>query len=236
MNKQALDIYLSDNPFDSLYIAVYNLLYNAIIQNELPVGSKINMAQLAADMNVSRSPVKEACKELEKLRFVEYHPDKKGYFVSKFRTIDLNNISAARKMFEAKAAYYCVKYHYFEHIREMEILAEEFKEAFLSKNFEVISKLDISFHELLIKSSHNPYIIKSYADVLKVWLRFSTFSHKFFEANPDNPYISAITYEHISICKAIRSGIPEIAETAVESHLDTVLNLSLLQRTEWTPE
>jgi len=50
------------------------------------------MAQLSIDMDVSRSPIKEACKELEDIRFVEYLPDKKGYFVSKFRTIDLNNI------------------------------------------------------------------------------------------------------------------------------------------------
>lgn len=235
MTAEKLKEYFEEHPFDSLSKAVFYLLYTAIIRNELAPGTKINMSQLSSELNISRSPIQDACKELEAIRFVEFFPEKKGYFVSTFKTIDMQHVYDARKMFEAKAAFYCVQYHYFENLEQMARLAEAFKSAFLSKNYVIISELDIAFHELLVKSSHNPYLIKSYADMVKIWRRFSAFSHNFFEANPDNPYINALMYEHISICNAIQTGIASLAETAVASHLDTVMNLSLLQRTEWSP-
>lgn len=235
MTAEKLNEYFEQHPFDSLSKAVFSLLYTAIIQNILAPGTRINMSQLSSELNISRSPIQDACKKLETIRFLEYIPEKKGYFVSTFKTIDMQHVYEARKMFEAKAAFFCAKYHYFENLEQMMQLAEAFKSAFLSKDFVIVSELDIAFHELLVKSSHNPYLIQSYEDIVKIWRRFSAFSHNFLEANPDNPYINAVMYEHINICTAIQTGIASLAEVAAESHLDTVMSLSLLQPTEWSP-
>ncbi len=69
MTAEKLNEYFEQHPFDSLSKAVFSLLYTAIIQNVLAPGTKINMSQLSNELNISRSPIQDACKELEAIRF-----------------------------------------------------------------------------------------------------------------------------------------------------------------------
>ena len=59
------------NPFLSNTDLVYTILRDQIVNHKLQPGKKLNQEQIAIDMNVSRTPVREAFFRLETEGFLE---------------------------------------------------------------------------------------------------------------------------------------------------------------------
>lgn len=102
MTAEKLNEYFEQHPFDSLSKAVFSLLYTAIIQNVLAPGTKINMSQLSNELNISRSPIQDACKELEAIRFLEYIPEKKDTLFPRLKRLICNMFMMQEKCLNPK--------------------------------------------------------------------------------------------------------------------------------------
>ncbi len=77
-------------------------LRGKIIRGELPPGQRINEAQIASELGVSRSPLREALRILENERLIANTP-RKGSMVTPISPQDLDEIYQMREMIECYA-------------------------------------------------------------------------------------------------------------------------------------
>lgn len=77
-------------------------LRGQIILGELAPGEKINEIQIASDLGISRSPLREALRILENERLISNIP-RKGSFVTEMSLEDLSEIYQMREMIELYA-------------------------------------------------------------------------------------------------------------------------------------
>lgn len=80
---------------------IYRTLKQSIIEFYFIPGDKISEPSIAEELNVSRTPVREALILLESEGLVDIHP-KQGTFVSRIDTEDMKNFVFMRKTIEQK--------------------------------------------------------------------------------------------------------------------------------------
>src|SRR5690606_18431475 len=91
----------------------------AILDGILPAGSRIDQNQLAADLNVSLVPVREALKMLEGEGFVQIIP-RRGAFITEASIPDMEDLYFTRQLLEGQAAYHAAEKLTDDHIRQLE--------------------------------------------------------------------------------------------------------------------
>ncbi len=60
MNKEKFEEYIKKYPLSTLSYVIFEMLYDEIVSGELLPGAKLNTAQLAEELNVSRTPIIDA--------------------------------------------------------------------------------------------------------------------------------------------------------------------------------
>jgi len=97
---------MSAKPFNlnsTLTSRVYEVLKNKILGMELPPGTRLKDGELAEDLEVSNTPVREAIRQLEKDGLAETIPYQ-GNFVRKMSREEVCEIYDVRMVLEALAA------------------------------------------------------------------------------------------------------------------------------------
>jgi len=219
MDKQQLENYLRANPLEQLNKIVFSMLFDDITTLKIAPGTKLNVAQIAADMNISRTPVTEALKMLHSIGFVETIDNKSGYYVSSIKREEIAKLYAAREMIESKAAYLCASLHPCPNIEELEKLAYEYKEGFLVKDYEIIKNVDIPFHQLIVNSCKNSYVQQCYELLKQQMHRYQWYSVNIKRNDADNPISDELIVQHIAIVNAIKLHLPEMAAQAMTNHI-----------------
>jgi DNA-binding GntR family transcriptional regulator len=80
----------------------YEWIYRCILTNKLAFGAPISENEIARELGISRSPIREALKRLEAENIVTHFPNR-GTFVTQITIHDLNEIFDLRILFELYA-------------------------------------------------------------------------------------------------------------------------------------
>lgn len=99
----------------------YEYLHNAIVSYKLPPGSSIVENDISNYLNISRTPVREALKQLESEGLVRHIPGR-GAFVSEITTQDVEEIFSLREALEVLALHVALNVISNDEIRELEEL------------------------------------------------------------------------------------------------------------------
>jgi len=130
---------------------VFESLREAIILGRLKPGERLMEIQLAEEMGVSRTPVREAIRKLELEGFVVMVP-RKGAYVAGVSVKDIADVFEVRSALEGLAAGLAA-----ERITEEEM--EELEKVILQISGEedilTVVKKDNEFHELIYRASRN---------------------------------------------------------------------------------
>lgn len=129
----------------------YNHICKKILHNELLPGESIVEEEISEQLNISRTPVREALKQLEAEGLV-YRIPERGTFVRELTIEDIDEICELRKLFELHALKYCV-----EKVTDQDILdCRESLEA-LDNNSQLNQFYDSneSFHRMIFKYCTN---------------------------------------------------------------------------------
>ncbi len=130
---------------------VFDSLRKAIILGKLKPGERLMEIQLAEEMGVSRTPVREAIRKLELEGFVVMVP-RRGAYVAGVSVKDIADVFEVRSALEGLAAGLAA-----ERITEEEM--EELEKAIYAISGEddllTVVKKDNEFHELIYKASRN---------------------------------------------------------------------------------
>ena len=137
----------------------YEWIRNAIESGEIEMGAPLPENQLAKEIGVSRTPIREALRSLEQDGYVKIIPQK-GAFVSEISLEDLKEIYDIRKLLEPFAALSAVNRIPEEEIDEMEKGWKTLKKAALAGEVDLthVSEMDLLLHLTITKYATNKRI------------------------------------------------------------------------------
>lgn len=165
-----------------------------IISGQIDLGEQFSEAQLAAQMQVSKTPIREALVQLKVEGLVEIHPQR-GSFVFELNEEQVRHLCTFRSMIETAALREAMLRETSELIAELKAFVLEMKKAEKEKAFQDLAALDMSFHYTLLKHSHNDYLKSAY-DL--VWYQLSALRHR-------SPISNAVD-SHTLLIEAIENG------------------------------
>lgn len=219
------------NPFKKLNDIVYEIIEDAIVSYGVEGGTKLNTVQIAKLLGISRTPVSEALEQLRVNGLVVTYPDKKGFYVFDVSHTSLEQLFIARRALEGTAAYLCARQNTLVDLKMLEKLAKLFSATFEKRYFVNFSRIDQTFHNTIVNSCGNPYIVKMYKAIQKSISYYSVRSQDFMLSLGDDPSFGVLATQHVAIYRAIELGMPDLAEAASKTHLDTCYTLSLRYHT-----
>ena len=150
---------------------VYEELKRQILVGEIAPGTRMMEVDLAEDMGVSRTPVREAIRKLEKEGLVTIEP-RRGAYASDISIKDMLDVLEVRQNLEGMAAALAARKVTEEEKRDFIRANEEYKKAILSGNTDEIIKNDEHFHQLIVNYRDNKTLTQLLSQVQELALRF----------------------------------------------------------------
>jgi len=194
---------------------VYENLKRRIIECELRPGLPINEADFAQDLSVSKTPVREALRQLERDGLVENIPGR-GSAISHIRPQDIREVFEIRDIIESGAASRAARLRGDEEIRKKREEARrllEDEEAGETYVHEWGSWEDV--HLCIVKALGNQTLVDMYSGLLDRIKRVRAhYGQRFTQRR-----LHEILSEHTAILDAIVEGDPRRAEQMVQQHL-----------------
>jgi DNA-binding GntR family transcriptional regulator len=130
----------------------YDTLKEAIIKGTLVQGQKLIETQLSGQMNVSRVPVREAMKKLERDGLVE-KTDKRGFVVRTISKEEIGETFGIRALLESYAALLATERVDDGLIRRLEESIDTYKQVLETGDTDKLMQLNTQFHEIIYKAS-----------------------------------------------------------------------------------
>lgn len=179
---------------------------------------KLNISKLSQQLNLSRTPIREALNKLCDIGYVNKFDYKQGYYVYKFQISDMEQIFQARSMIECKAAYLCAQMKICHNIDKLKKLADtDYTNNY--SNFELMEDIDYEFHKLIVMSSGNMYLMDFYSRIenkIKLYKKINL--HNLL--NNYEPELEKLSTQHRSIVNSIILNMPELAQREMFNHIN----------------
>ena len=137
---------------------VFENIRQAIVKGIFAPGERLMEIQLADDLGVSRTPVREAIRKLELEGFVVMIP-RRGTYVANLSIKDINDVYEIRISLDVLAAGLAAERIEPEELEELNRLLLEISEAARTGPMDKIVRLDTAFHDVLYKASRNDRLL-----------------------------------------------------------------------------
>ncbi|HUZ01146.1 MAG TPA: GntR family transcriptional regulator [Thermomicrobiaceae bacterium] len=131
---------------------ILRLVREAIIRGQLAPGQQVNQAELAKQMGVSRAPLREALRQLEKDGLVSNVPYR-GTIVTPLTRRSIEELQSFRKLLETFAAQLMLECCGAAELDELEELVEQIARAVELNDVPRMNAADIAFHSRIIELS-----------------------------------------------------------------------------------
>lgn len=138
---------------------VYEELKRQILKGEIAPGHRMMEVELADDMGVSRTPVREAIRKLEKEGLVTIEP-RKGAYASDISIKDMVDVLEVRQYLESLAAGMAAVRITPEEKLQLQEATDAYKQAVESEDTSEIIKWDENFHKIIVDCSGNKTLIQ----------------------------------------------------------------------------
>ncbi|MCP2034280.1 DNA-binding GntR family transcriptional regulator [Planomicrobium sp. HSC-17F08] len=193
------------------------IIRKMILNGEFGSGERINQAQLAEKLSISRGPVREALKLLQNEGLIK-HETNKGTFVATLSQQDAFEIYTLRALLEGEAAQLAVPNLKEKDFAKLERLLEKFHQMMIAKDLEKQAQCDILFHSTIVGASrHNRLIsIHKHLDT-QVGAMFLTI------ANQVPLRVEQVVHNHQILLDALRTKDCERIQLAFSDHYKTAL-------------
>ena len=192
---------------------VFENLRNAILEGNLKSGERLMEVQLAEQLGVSRTPIREAIRKLELEGLVVMLP-RKGAYVSNMSYKDLIDVLEIRATLEGLAASLAAERRSDDDIVELERLSKEFETCVREVDVEGVLKKDVEFHEKIFSMANNKRLYKLITSLWEQVHRFRVTYVSNYEAS------LSLVEEHNRILKAIKTGDSELAKKYATEHIE----------------
>ncbi|MCA9916153.1 MAG: GntR family transcriptional regulator, partial [Anaerolineae bacterium] len=196
----------------SLRERILDVLRDAILSGELKPGQSLVETDLAAQLGVSRAPLREAIQTLNNEGLVEtipYH----GTSVRILSKIDIEELYSLRSVLEAFAIQRLIMLDKTENLEQLQAIYEEMLAAADADDLKQVSEIDRVFHDALIAMSEHSLLQSTWNSVaLRVRQVMAL-------RNMRNADIKQIAYNHLPSIEAIRDCDVLRATALIQEHV-----------------
>ncbi len=201
------------NPhFDSLHSRVYNQIRNDILNGVYEPGESLVETKLSEELGVSRTPVREALRQLELEGLVQSVPNK-GVTVKGVSQQDIQDIYTIRMLIEGLAARWAAEKiapHELEELKE----AVDLEEFYTKKNdYEHLLQFDTRFHDIIFRASKSMPLTHT----LSTFHNYVQKARKVSMSSPKRA--EEVLQEHKAILQAIVDKDADKAEQLTTQHV-----------------
>lgn len=198
----------------TIHAAVVNAIRDRILSGELRSGEQLGQAEIAAQMNISRAPVREALRQLEEEGLVESIPYK-GTFVARITRQDILELGSLRGMLEAFAIRLAMARADGAELRGLEGILGEMRVAAAADDYEAVTAGNVRFHSRIC-------LLSGHRHLLETWERKSLLIRRILAVRnrmniPLNPPQVAVE-SHQPFVEAVLAGDVEAAQRLIEEH------------------
>lgn len=197
---------------------VYEELKMQILTGAIIPGTRMMEVELADEMGVSRTPIREAIRKLEKEGLVTIEP-RRGAYASMISTEDMVAILEVRQDLEGLAALFAADRMQKEQLEELKDECAKYDDAVEHGSMEDMIKHDTRFHRIIVDSCHNKILVQMIEQLQELVLRFRYIYYDNFKRAENMPE------EHAAILKAIEDGNAAEARAAADVHIDRLKEL-----------
>ncbi|HLL26545.1 MAG TPA: GntR family transcriptional regulator [Xanthobacteraceae bacterium] len=190
-------------------------LADDILQGVYPPGARLDEMSLARRFNLSRTPVREALRQLISTGLVEMRPHR-GAIVSLPGRTALAEMFEVMEEMEATCARLAAQRISPAERARLETIHRESAEAVEADDRESYRKLNFNFHDAIYRAAHNEFMLST---ALAIRSRIAPFRRAQFDIRGR---LSKSYDEHGAIMRSIIEGDGEIASEAMRAHVGVV--------------
>lgn len=196
----------------SLRGRVFNKLRDDILSGKYADHEELREVAIGEELGVSRTPVREAFRQLELEGLIQIIPNK-GAYVTGITEKDVKDIYMIRSMLEGLCAKWATEHITKEQMEEMEENVYLAKYHAQKGHFEQLAELDNRFHDILYEACNSKMLEHTLKDFHEYVLRV----RKKTLANVNRGQKS--NEEHEQIMNAIKMGNADLAEALANKHM-----------------
>ena len=201
---------------------IFRSLADQILTGRISPGQRMEEQAVANEFGVSRTPVRDALRQLAATGLVEIKPNK-GVTVVDPPIHQLNDMFEALGELEALCARLSAQRMSDIERKKLDMIMQECRTAARGKNRKKYSNANEQFHKLIYQGSHNQTLEEM---AVSLWQRLEPFRRSsFFEVRGR---MQASLKEHIDISKAILDRNGELAHSKMRYHV-TNSNLNAVE-------
>ena len=209
----------------SLAEEVTQILRNRILQGEYEIGEKMTESKIASELKVSRTPIRDAFRQLEKERLVEYIPNK-GCFAMGFSREDMLDIYMVRQAVEELAIRLAIQRADDESVTALEEQLERMYCYTEQNSYEKLLQANEEFHSMIYRMTGSRFIVR----IMRTYQDYVHMARK--ETLKKDEDLATIYQEHEAIYRAIAARDEEAAASAVGDHLKASADRAMQRWTE----
>lgn len=206
----------------SLTDEIVDIIRDRILKGEYKIGEKIKENQIATEFKVSRTPIREAFKQLENEGLIDYVPNR-GCFAKGFTRQDIEDIYAVRKALELMAVEWAVSRISGEQIAALQEQSELMEFYTARKDSDKVLELNSAYHNIIYDAAGSRFmaqILRSYKEYIEQTRKVILY---------EQTYLEEILKEHKKVLDAIIARDVEGAKKAMGEHLEMSQRRAKLQ-------
>lgn len=196
----------------SLGSKIFILLRDRILNESYKCGDKLNELTLAKELKISRTPIREALKQLELEGLVESIPNK-GVYVKGFSPRDIDDMFEIRLSLEGLAVSFAIDRMDEVHLAKIKEVFELLEFYTTKGDFDKVNDFNILFHESIYQATQSTY----FEQILKDIHYYVSVTSRHSIARPERLESSLV--EHRAILEAIIDGDKDEATERIQRHI-----------------
>lgn len=194
-------------------------LRQAIVEHDLEPGRRISEDELAAQMGVSRGPIREALARLERegLITLERH---RGARVASWSEQDIDEIYSMRSVLEELAIEWACKNATVADLAAMkEVLTRYGKLTEKQRTPREVSKIDLEFHSALFAAAHHERLFKAW-EVLRSQIHAFLVYTWSQDDKVNKEFLPQWGPDHLQLLEIIRTKQSAKAKVIIHEHVE----------------
>ena len=206
------DLKLNMDAYLPLRDVVFNTLREAILKGDLKPGERLMELQLAEQLGVSRTPIREAIRMLEQEGLAVTMP-RRGAEVAKMTMKDMEDVLEIREALDELAARLACHRITEEQLGRLKEAKAAFDQCTVSHDVKTIAEADVAFHDVIYEATCNPKLVSLLNNLREQIYRYRV---EYIKDEKNHPRLKK---EHEAIYKAICNRNPAEAAQATDVHV-----------------
>jgi DNA-binding GntR family transcriptional regulator len=192
----------------------YEELRDRLVTLQIKPGEPIDEDQLGRELEMGRTPIREAIKRLSLENLVTVFP-RRGTFAAEINITDLAHITDVRQALEGQAAYRAAERITDAQQVELAQLLDELRASRGSDDMAALMALDTRVHRFIYRLSGNPFLEETLYRYFNLSLRI------WYLVIDRLPHMFQRVHEHEPLLEAIAARDPDLARDIVAGHVAT---------------